>query len=403
MQQYDVVVIGAGINGVAISQFAAAQGYSVALLEKTTVASQTSANSSKLIHGGLRYLETGAISLVHQSLQQRQYLFDHAKSLVKPVKFYIPIYKNSQRGALKVGLGLALYQLLSQFHACGRFIKVPASQWPKLGIKLAGLTEVYQYWDGQTDDRLLTQAISQSAVNLGTDLIEHCQVEQIKVISDGYQIDYQQQQQAQTLQTKTVVNCAGPWVNEVLAKVIPAVNPVAIDWVQGAHLLFDITAPDGVLYLESHLDQRVIFVMPWYGKTLVGTTETTLSELPKQPSVTDAERDYLLSIYQFNCQPQLSKVELTQKIVKEFAGIRVLPKQGQAAFDRSRELILQQAVYQPNLLTVCGGKLTTHRHTAEQVLQWLQPLLGPRIIRADINSLSLDDLDRIDDLSTETG
>lgn len=386
----EVLIIGGGITGVGIAQMARAQGYNVQLLEQGDIGKQTSANSSKLIHGGLRYLETGQFHLVYKALKERAALLHLAPDLVKPVPFYIPVYKTSQRPAWLVRLGLSLYALLSLFNKLGRFRTLPRSQWSQLaGLTTTDLVAVFQYWDAQTDDTLLTQAVARSATFLGADIQHHAQCQTITQNFHGYHVEYQQQGETHHTQAKVVINAAGPWVNHVLGHVIPSALSEDIDWVQGAHLLLDIPEPNGILYLESHLDERVIFVMPWYGKTLIGTTETTLTTLTERPTITDSEQTYLLAIYHHYFPEAGSTKQLTTQIVETFCGVRVLPKQQGQAFSRARDTLMHSPRNHPKLMNIYGGKLTTFRTTASHTLEFLTRHLGPRQAIADINKLPL--------------
>ncbi|QYJ78199.1 glycerol-3-phosphate dehydrogenase/oxidase [Shewanella acanthi] len=390
MSSFDIAIIGGGISGVGIAQFAAAAGFRTLLIEKGDIGGQTSANSSKLIHGGLRYLETGQINLVRKSLQERRHLLDLAPSLVKPIPFYIPVYSGSQRSAFAIRAGLSLYAVLSEFDCLGRFSSVPAVHWHRLnGLKLQGLKAVFQYWDAQTDDKLLTQAVARSAQALGADVYAEAELLSLEHQSDGCKLTFSHAGKEQEVEAKLVVNAAGPWVNDVIAKVTPPLAGVELDWVQGAHLLLDIPAPEGILYLESCFDKRVIFVMPWYGQTLIGTTETVLEHLDSQQAVTESEIQYLLGIYRhyFPLSPDVE--QLKAKIVKTFCGVRVLPKQSSSAFERPRDTLMQTSVSHPRLLSLYGGKLTTFRSTSSEVLQWIEQHLGKRQAIADVNSLSL--------------
>lgn len=290
MSSYDIAIIGGGISGVGIAQYAAAAGYSTLLIEKGEIGGQTSANSSKLIHGGLRYLESGQINLVRKSLLERRNLLDLAPSLVKPVAFYIPVYQDSRRNPLTIRAGLSLYALLSEFDPLGRFVSIPAVHWHRFkGLKLSGLKAVFQYWDAQTDDKLLTQAVARSAQALGAHIYAEAEFLQLNHLKEQIELSFRHRGEVQQIETKLVINAAGPWVNEVLAHVEPPLAGVEIDWVQGAHLLLDLPAPEGILYLESCFDKRVIFVMPWYGQMLIGTTETVLTSIDTPPQVTESE------------------------------------------------------------------------------------------------------------------
>ena len=165
---FDVMVVGGGIQGAGCAQAAAAAGYRVCLLEQNTWGSGTSSRSSKLIHGGLRYLETFQFSLVRKSLTERKILMRIAKALVHPVPFYIPVYEHSTHSSWKIFAGLSLYSLLGGFDSLSRFRRVPKHEWGSLnGLNTKGLRHVYQYWDTQTDDQLLTVAVVNSAEKLG--------------------------------------------------------------------------------------------------------------------------------------------------------------------------------------------------------------------------------------------
>lgn len=386
MEAVDLAIIGAGITGVGIAQRAQAAGYRVLVLEKDGIGEKTSANSSKLIHGGLRYLETGQLNLVRQSLAQRKALLTLAPNLVKPIPFYIPIYQGSKRGPLAIRAGLTLYAMLSEFDSLGQFKSIDAKEWPTLGLKLKGLRAVFRYWDAQTDDQALTLAVARSAQSLGATLMTDVDVERIEHNSDGCIVDYRCQQQQQQVFAKCVINATGPWVNRTLELVAPEIAKVDIELVQGSHLVLDVPSPSGILYLESIYDKRVVFVMPWHGKTMIGTTETAIDAI-EHAGVTTAEVDYLLGIYCYYFPHIAAEDGLRQKIVGQYCGIRVLPKQSGEVFDLPRDTLMCSQDSHPYLLTIYGGKLTTFRHTAEEAVAWVIERLGVRPIKADVNTL----------------
>jgi glycerol-3-phosphate dehydrogenase len=426
-EAFDLVIIGGGITGVAIAQFARAAGYSVCLLEQGEIGAQTSANSSKLIHGGLRYLESGQLGLVYKSLANRHKLLSLAPSLVKPVPFTIPVYQSSQRPSWLIRLGLSLYWLLSGFSELGRFRTIPQSQWADLGgLKQQGLKAVFQYWDAQTHDKKLTQAVASSAQKLGAKFLTQAKCTQlthqgmadpqgchwlVRYLLTPEQLNKAQRHKSQlqadgqdfsekqyTLAARMVINAAGPWVNEVLSSQLTTNNltPLAIDWVQGSHLILDIPAPDGIFYLESHLDKRVIFVMPWEGNTLVGTTETLRSSLQTPITPQADEVDYLLQIYQHYFPKRHSLEQLNSLIIGHFCGVRVLPKAKGKLFNRSRDTLIVPGSlgihgFEPRLLSIYGGKLTTFRDTAKQVLADIRKQLGSRDVIADVDTIPLGD------------
>jgi len=416
MGTYDVVIIGGGINGAGIAQCAAAAGFSVLVLEKGCIGGQTSANSSKLIHGGLRYLETGQLSLVRKSLAERAMLLKLAPSLVKPIPFYIPVYQDSKRNKWTLRVGLSLYALLSDFDPLARFKSLPVMQWSQItGLKLQGLIVVYQYWDAQTDDKALTQAVMDSAQTLGAKILSNTRSDTIIHHQDGCEVHYyceadlasdsgldsdldlnsglEKESQTNPMLTKVrvgcVINAAGPWVNQVLENVEPPISVEEVEYIQGSHLLLDIAPPLGVLYLESCFDARVVFVMPWKGKTLIGTTEIQLNSVGDKPTPTREEIEYLLGIY---CHyfPHSSPIDqLESLILYTFCGVRVLPKHNSHVFDMPRDILLKSTVSHPKIMTLYGGKLTTYRSTAKEVVAWMEGLLGKRMKVAHFDSLKL--------------
>jgi glycerol-3-phosphate dehydrogenase len=188
---YDIVIIGGGIHGVGVAQAAAAAGYSALVLEQTGLASGTSSKSSKLIHGGLRNLESGQWRLVRESLREREVLLRVAPELVRLVPFYIPVYRHTRRPAWQIGTGLSLYALLGGLHENNRFSDMARSGWAQLdGLDTRDLQHVFRYYDAQTDDAALTRAVMHSAESLGAQL--HCPASftGAEYTGNGWRVDY---------------------------------------------------------------------------------------------------------------------------------------------------------------------------------------------------------------------
>ena len=371
----DVLVIGGGIHGVGIAQAAAAAGYEVVLLEQSDLASGTSSRSSKLIHGGLRYLETAQFSLVKESLRERELLLKLAPTLVKRQKFFIPIYPETSRRPWLMRLGLGFYALLSGMGAYARFRSVPKTEWEALdGLKTDRLQHVFQYWDAQTDDVLLTRAVMSSAQRLGARLICPARFLKAKITQDGCLVFYTVNGQTKQCKCLTVVNAAGPWAREVAKQFTPPIPDIPVDNVQGTHLELLGKVEQGCYYMEALQDKRAVFVMPWKnGTTLVGTTEHHYTGTPDAVVPLPQERKYLIDVYQhyFPNRPK--------EIVNEWAGLRVLPADGGKAFGRSRETQLPvDNQSNPKVLSVFGGKLTGYRATAQQVMHMLKRTLPKR-------------------------
>lgn len=387
--KFDVAVIGAGIQGVGVAQAVAAAGYSVVVLEKNAPASGTSCKSSKLIHGGLRYLESGQFKLVYECLHERQILLKNAPDLVQLKPFFIPVYRETSRPTWKINIGLNLYHALSGFDASGRFRKLQKSEWKELdGLTTENLVGVYQYWDAQTNDALLTQAVLRSAKKLGAELICPARFLNCEKNPEGWTLRYQQGETTQNLQAQVIVNAAGPWVNEVLGKISPQLVEHKIDLVQGTHIVVPEKTSLGIYYIEAPRDKRVIFVMPWGEQTMIGTTEKNFSGNPDDVCASDEEINYLLETVS-HYFPQFATYQ-KDTITKSFAGLRVLPGGGNKAFAKARDTVIyENAELAPGIVTLFGGKLTAYRATAEQAMQKILRHLPERRAVADTKELML--------------
>lgn len=370
LKNYDVVIAGGGIQGCAIAQACAAAGFATLLLEKDRFGYATSSRSSKLIHGGLRYLQTGQFSLVRECIDEREWMFRQLPDLVKPNWFYLPVYRHSHVRPWQLYSGLSLYRMLGGFNPHSKFRRLPKKQWRKLaGLDTRDLQAVFAYQDGQTDDRQLTLRVQQSADKLGAVCMEQARLNRAARFDDGFQVCFRHDDGETCVKAAMLINAAGPWVNHVLACISPSVEPVAIDLVQGTHIVLEQQLSEQCFYLEAPADQRAVFILPWQGKTLVGTTETDYHGEPDECRPLDSEVDYLLATikHYFPDHPL--------KVVDSFSGLRVLPKSDQRAFFRSRDVQLQQ---DGRLLTVYGGKLTSWRATGSEVLAAVENTLGKR-------------------------
>ncbi|MDE2346750.1 MAG: glycerol-3-phosphate dehydrogenase/oxidase [Gammaproteobacteria bacterium] len=386
--EYDLAVIGAGIHGAGIAQAAAAGGYRVMVLEQQAVAAGTSSRSSKLIHGGLRYLEQFDVRLVRECLRERELLLRIAPRLVKLTPFYIPVYRQTRRSSWEVCAGLSLYALLGGLHAHARFHRVMRSQWDGLdGLSQDGLQAVYQYWDAQTDDAALTRAVMRSAEILGARLFMPARFEEARLDEHGCEIHFHDNGVSSSARARVLVNAAGPWVNQVAARIHPQPARPDIELIQGSHVILDAAVVDSIYYVEAPQDGRAVFIMPWHnGTTLVGTTETPFTGSdPAQASPLASEQQYLLAVVQ-RYFPRA-----TVKISSSFAGIRVLPAGKSGIFRRSREILYAtEREFQPRMLAVYGGKLTSYRADAERALNRIKQSLPSRRRLADTRSLVLE-------------
>ena len=385
----DVLVIGAGIMGAGVAQAAAAAGYSVRILEQTGIASGTSSRSSKLIHGGLRYLESAQFALVRECLTERALLLKLAPHLVRLKPFHIPVYTHTIRRPWQIRSGLTLYALLGRLAKDARFQRVPRAQWDNLdGLTTDGLQQVFRYYDAQTDDAALTRAVIRSAQSLGAELLMPARFTAAEIGDDGVTVHYDHNNTAHQCRARRVINAGGPWVNRILRHVTPAIPALEMDLVQGTHIIIDGQLHHGLYYLEAPQDQRAVFALPWQGRLMVGTTETFYTDKPQDVHPLAEEEDYLLAVlaHYFPTHRHLSR----SNISASFAGLRVLPKATGSAFSRPRETVFHpDNPRHPRLFTLYGGKLTAYRATAAKLIQQIQHALPQRTPLADTRTLPL--------------
>ena len=385
MKEYDVVVIGGGIHGVGVAQAAAAESYSVLLLEMNQLAAGTSSKSSKLIHGGLRYLESLEFRLVRESLRERELLLKLAPDLVRRQAFYIPVYPETTRRPWQLRLGLGLYAILAGFKKSVRYRRIPRAEWDNLdGLTTNNLQHVFQYWDAQTDDAELTRAVMRSAESLGAELACPGEFQSANIDSNGCEINFADNGKETQIRTGVIINAAGPWATEAARRITPTPVTPAVDLVQGAHIELPGTITNGCYYMEAPKDKRAVFVMPWRDRTMVGTTEHHFDDDPSRVCSLETELEYLVATYQ-HFFPNRST-----EILDSWAGLRVLPAASGSAFRRSRETQLPtDNEGRPRVVSIFGGKLTGYRATAQKVMRKIRRTLPIRKPRADTKKLTL--------------
>ena len=389
MKHVDAVVVGGGIHGVGVAQAVAAAGHTVLLLEKTSLAAGTSSRSSKLIHGGLRYLESGQFHLVRESLRERQILLAIAPELVRLKPFILPLYRETRRRPWQLRLGLSLYALLGGLGSETRFGTVPRQEWTQLdGLQTRGLRTVLRYFDAQTDDVELTRAVMRSAQTLGAQVLAPAEFFAAELRDDAVIVRYTHNGAPEECVARVLVNAAGPWVKRVMERTSPRVPSPPIELVQGTHIVVRDTPSRGIYYVESPRDGRAIFVMPWHGNMLVGTTESRFRGDPDTVHPLMAEKHYLVGVLR-HYFPRHARLEV-RDLIDSFAGVRALPTGAGHAFHRSREtLLVCDRPHHPRVLGIYGGKLTGYRATAEHVMERIRSSLPQRRARADTRTLTL--------------
>jgi glycerol-3-phosphate dehydrogenase len=386
---YDVIVVGGGIHGVGVAQAAAARGHRVLVMEKTRLAAGTSSRSSKLIHGGLRYLEQWRLAMVRECLVERRRLLRLAPQLVKLQPLILPVYRTTRRRPWKVRTGLTLYGLLAGFDEAARFERVPRGAWNDLdGLVTRDLDAVFRCYEAQTDDEALTATVMRSAQSLGAKLAMPATFLRARVTAGGCEVEYRHGGRDVTCRSEVLVNAAGPWAPQVQQRIEGAQPPRSVELVQGAHIVLPDRVEQGVYYVEAPTDGRAVFVMPWGEQTLVGTTETPFAGDPDDVAPTPQEEHYLAAVVD-HYFPRLGATR-PGAVVSSFAGLRVLPAGDGRAFGRTREAIIDvDNPRQPRVLVLYGGKLTTYRAAAEKIMRRLSPSLPARTPVADTRSLPL--------------
>lgn len=382
-ERFDLVVIGGGINGAAVARDAIGRGLSVFLAEARDYAGATSSASSKLIHGGLRYLEHGQFRLVRESLRERETLMQTAPHLVYPLRFLIPITKDQPRPAWMVRLGLLLYDRLSGrrlLAPTGAMSRAEAGMIPRL--RKGDLQAVLHYPDCWTDDARLTLETLLDARARGADIGNYREVTAIAATPDGFSVALVEDGRARTVAGRFVVNAGGPFAARVLETVTPAAEeePRRLRLVRGSHIVVPMPMPrESRAFTLQNSDRRVVFVLPWQERFLIiGTTEVPHDGDPRAARCSAAERDYLIACYRRFFDHAIGPDD----VVWSWAGVRPLVDDGTANptdVARDYELVTRRQGAGA-LISVYGGKITTHRKLGELVMGELArtgAILGP--------------------------
>ncbi|MBT8444923.1 MAG: glycerol-3-phosphate dehydrogenase, partial [Gammaproteobacteria bacterium] len=372
--EYDIAIIGGGINGAGIARDAALRGLKVILLEKDDFGSGTTSWSSRLIHGGLRYLEYGEIPLVFESLHERRRLRKLASHLVRELKLSIPIYKDSRRSKFIIRLGMLAYDLLSigKSLPTHRMLTARELLMEEPGLREEGLTGGAQYFDAQVTfaERLVLENVI-AAREAGAEVRNYCSVIGINVRDRevrSIQFVDQISGRETEISARVVVNAAGPWVDRVLATVNREIEPV-MGGTKGSHIIVGrfAGAPSSAFYVEARKDGRPFFVIPWNDQVLIGTTDIRYEGDPGEVTASDEEIDYLVA----ETNAVFPSANLSRKDIHyAYAGVRPLPRhdKGPESAITRKHIILNHRRQAKGLISIIGGKLTTYRNLAEIVV-----------------------------------
>ena len=376
--QYDMAIVGGGATGLGVALDGAARGYSVVLVESHDFAQGTSSRSTKLVHGGVRYLAQGNIALVREALHERTTLLNNAPHLAQPLAFVVPSYQWWE--APYYGLGLKMYDALAGQAGLGRTEFLSREETLALlpMVQTQGLKGGVKYWDGQFDDARLALALARTAATQGALLVNYCRAADL--LYEGGKItglvcEDTQTGQPYKVHARCVVNATGVWVDELRQKdgaaqggSGPSAIPPAVAPSQGVHLVVnrEFLGGDVALMVPKTADGRVLFAVPWLGKVILGTTDTPRHDLAREPMPFKAEVDFILG----ESARYLSRPPGRHDVKSVWVGLRPLVKTHEDDAENTQALSREHTVLvsRSGLITVTGGKWTTYRAMAEDVL-----------------------------------
>lgn len=376
---YDLLVVGGGINGAGIAADAAGRKLSVVLCEQFDLANETSSRSSKMIHGGLRYLEYYEFRLVREALSERDTMLSIAPHIVSPLQIILP-HKPNQRPRWLIKLGLFLYDHLG-FHF-GKKSRIPKSY----GLKLhndslyatplkTNLTHGFCYYDCKVDDARLVILNAMAARQHDATILPRTKFLGAKKQNNIWLSTLQDQHTKKQWQVKSkaLVNAAGPWVDDVIHNKLQIDTKNKVELVQGSHIVVPKFYPGDHAYLLQHTDKRVIFVIPYHDNfTMIGTTDVSYNGDPALATINQHEREYLCNVVNQYFEQSISP----EDIVNEWSGVRPLQHDdanNPSAVSRDYSLEIKDDNGNTPILSVFGGKITTYRELAEHAMRKLKP------------------------------
>ncbi|NJN49806.1 MAG: glycerol-3-phosphate dehydrogenase [Alkalinema sp. RL_2_19] len=385
-QTYDLIVIGGGINGAGVVRDAALRGLKALLIDKGDFCGGATSWSTRLVHGGLRYLEYFEFNLVRESLHEREVLLQTAPHLVKPLMLTIPIYRDRSRPYWKVQAGMTLYDLLSYDKTLPNHRMLPANTFKQLfrEVEPKNLAGAAQYYDSQVAyaERLALENILDAEAN-GASVLNHAEVVELQLKDGQIQqltvIDHIADQQftVNCGPQSLVVNTAGPWVDQVLHcgrqgdRPVEIGNEPKIGPTKGSHIIvesFPGMPTDSALYVEAESDGRPFFIVPWLGHVLIGTTDLRYDDSLNQIKASDNEIDYLIK----ETNLIIPTAQISRESIKfTYSGVRPLPYavgKKPSSITRSHVLYDHSKEGASNLISLIGGKITTYRQVGDEVV-----------------------------------
>lgn len=360
-----IAVVGGGINGAGAAWELVRRGYEVVLFDKGTCGAQTSSKTTKMVHGGLRYLERLHVGLVRESLRDRAWLLEHLPQLVHPMEILLPVYGDSPRSRPIIRTGLVMYDVLAGRENLHRHRRWSAAELlQRAPLVSSGLRGGFSYWDAQVDDYALVRTVIASAIRDGATVRERTAVHSLHRQGGRWRLETEAGSDSFDL----VVNAAGPWMTEFLRKNGIRARYV-LSLVRGSHLVLRKRISEAGLLLQSVGDRRVFFVLPWKGTTLVGTTEVMHRQSLDDVHATDEEIEYLIDRFNRYFRDPISRHD----VASTFAGVRPLVGRATNPSALARDY---RVVRSGNLVNVFGGKLTTFMSLARRVAMRVDNYFG---------------------------
>lgn len=376
--RYDLFIVGGGINGTGIAAEASRYGLNVGLCEQSDLASATSSASSKLIHGGLRYLEHYEFRLVREALAEREVLLKAAPHLIKPLRFVLP-HQPHLRPAWMIQMGLFFYDHLSTRNQLPASHKVKFTEDANNPLQRE-ITQGFEYSDCQVDDARLVISNALLAEENGADIFTRTSCIEAKRDNGIWTIELKSQitGQQRTVQAKALINAAGPWAQSFIETNMAHKSPRNIRLIKGSHIVTKKLYEGDHAYILQNEDQRIVFVIPFQQDySLIGTTDKEYRGDPAQPSLDSDEEAYLLNVVNKHFKTQLSGDD----IIWQYSGVRPLcddESDSPSAITRDYTLEIESDNQQAPLLSIFGGKITTYRRLALSAMSQLRPFL-PKI------------------------
>jgi len=374
LKEYDLCVIGGGINGAGVARDAAGRGLSVCLLEARDLASGTSSASSKLIHGGLRYLEFYDFKLVRESLMERERLLNIAPHIIWPMTFILP-HDEHQRSHILIRIGLFLYDFLAPRKKLKRSRAINLDKSSLGGPLKTGYHKGFSYSDCWVEDSRLVALNAMDAHEKGAEIKTRSPCTGLKRDGDGWLVNYEEGGQPETLKAKMVVNAAGPWVRQFLeACDLAGPGVPQMNLVKGSHIIVNKAYDGDHAYILQQRDGRIVFVLPYQQDfTLIGTTEEKFEGDIYEARISPGEMDYLMKAFNQSFQQQLTN----RDVLWTYSGVRPLFDDGEDNMRKaSRDFKFHIHDTEAPMLSIFGGKLTTYRVVTEQAVDELLALQG---------------------------